>query len=181
MWSDGFLVAGGSGSSLINVSAQIGGSVAGLADMSYTLFASSNPFDVQTILAAFEIDDQDPQIPGAVAVLHTEVFHGAQQGVVNVTLAGTIPFTYGQTFYLASVFGGDVGCVNLGCVGGGSEDFFNSSNFGITAPAGGTLTTLSATNYAAAVPEPSTWLLLCAGLISVLAVPRRRARLQYAS
>ena len=176
MWSDGFLVTGGSGSGLINVSVNIHGSVVGTeADMSYTLFASENPFDVQTILDSFDLDDQNPQVAGAVPILHTEVNNGL--GSSNITLVGAIPFTYGQQFYLASVFGGDVCATtnqNQQPCSGGSEDFFNSANFGITGPAGATLVAQSGTTYATAVPEPATWLLLFTGSISALAVSRRR-------
>ena len=137
-------------------------------DMSYTLFASSNPFDAQTILDSLEIDDQNPQVPGASSVLHFEVFHAGSNpsGPLNVTLDGSIPFTYGQPFYLASLFGGDAS---------GAEDFFNSADFGITAPAGATLITQSHTVYAAAVPEPGTLALLA---VAALGTPccRRRVR-----
>ena len=170
MWSDGYLVTGGTGSGLVHVSVQIDGTVAGPHhDMSYTLFSSNNPFDAQAILDASSIDDQNPQVPGASAVLHTEIFHGGfnPTGPLDITLVGSIPFTYGQPFYLASLFGGDVDCV--GC----SEDFFNSADFGISAPAGATLVTQSQTVYAAAVPEPTTLALLAAAAIGVF-LPRRR-------
>ena len=173
MWSDGFLVLGGTGSGVVNVSVQIDGTVAGPHhDMSYTLFSSNNPFDAQAILDSLEIDDQNPQVPGANPVLHTELFHGGfnPTGPLDVTLVGSIPFTYGQSFYLASVFGGDVGCA--GC----SEDFFNSADFGISVPAGATLVTQSQTVYAAAVPEPTTLALLAAAAIGVLLSRRRVAR-----
>ena len=172
MWSDGFLVTGGTGSGLVNVSVQIDGIVGGPHhDMSYTLFSSDNPFDAQAILDASTIDDQNPQVPGAIAVLHTELFHSAfnPTGPLDVTLVGSIPFTYGQPFYLASQFGGDVGCDVC------SEDFFNSADFGISVPTGSTLVTQSQTVYAAAVPEPTTLMLLAAAAMGVLLARRRVA------
>jgi len=179
-WSDGFLITGGAGASLVNVSVDVHGSVVGSeADMSYTLFASANPFDLQAIADATTVDNQNPMVPGADRILHTEIFNG--QGPSDVTLIGTLPFVFGQTFYLASVFLGDVcGLHQPGCTGG-SEDFFSSTDFGITAPPGAALSTLSGTTYAAAVPEPATWCLLCAGLLAILAVSSRRTRQQNAA
>jgi len=193
IWSDGFAVTGGTGSSILSLSAKIDGSVAGDADMSYALFVSLNPFDVQTIVASYEAGpggDWNPQVPNAVRLLYTAIENGCGgpnasagcgqvplenvQGPVNLTLAGSFSFTYGQTYYLASVFGGDVG------VTGGSEHFFNSANFGITVPNGATLTGISGTQYAAAVPEPTTWMLLLAGLAGIVAASRRRTRSVYA-
>ena len=182
MWSDGFLVLGGTGSGLIRVSVQIDGTVVGpQPDMSYTLFSSNNPFDLQVILDSLTIDDQNPQVPGANSVLHTENFHGGVHvtGALDRTLVGSIPFTYGQPLYLASVFGGDV-CGDPFCAGN-SENFFNSADFGITVPAGASLITQSQTVYAAAVPEPTTLALLAAAAIGVLLTRRRAARALHAA
>ena len=174
-WLDDFLVTGGSGTGLVNVSVSIHGSVVGTqADMGYSLFASTNPIDPQAIADATALDNKNPQVAGSVTILHTEINNGL--GLSNITLVGTIPFTYGQLFYLASGFWGDVCAISQPwCSGGGSEDFFNSANFGITVPTGATLIASSGITYAAAVPEPATWLLLFAGIISVLAASRRNS------
>jgi hypothetical protein len=165
LWSDGFVVNGGTGSGQITVSVLIDGVVLGSTpDMSYSLFLSSNPFDAQSILDALAIDDQDPQVPDSSTVLHTEIFHSGfhPEGAISLTLRGIIPFTYGQTFYLASLFGGDVGLT------GHSEDFFSSADFGITAPGGSTLVTQSHTVYASAVPEPGMLALVALAVLCVL-------------
>lgn len=171
MWSDGFVVTGGTGSGTIAVSVRIDGIVLGASpDMSYTLFLSDSPFDAQTILESLLIDDQNPSVPGASSVLHTEIFHDGfhPTGALNITLVGNIPFSYGQPSYLASLFGGDVG------LAGHSEDF--SADFGITAPEGAMIQTLSNTVYASAVPEPATPLLVAMAALCVLLSGRRNTR-----
>lgn len=180
MWSDGFVVTGGIGHGLGTVSVTIDGTVQGLeADMSYSLFVSAKPFEVQAILKAMnepgDQSDQSFSLPDATRVLHTEVFDGL--GSPNITLTGTLPFEFGQTLYLASVFGGDV-CYSTGSndqdCRGGSEDFFHSATFGISVAGNTTLTALSTTSYAAAVPEPGTWALLCGGLLTMVTAGQAR-------
>jgi PEP-CTERM motif len=189
IWSDSFVVTGRTGSGVAALSAQIDGSLAGDADLSYALFVSPLPFDVQIIEAGYGTApgfDFDPQVPNSERFLYTAIANGCGgqngggsagcghvplenvQGPVNLTLTGSFSFTYGQTYYFASVFEGDVSA------NGGSEQFFNSADFGITVPAGATLTAISGTQYAAAVPEPETWILLLAGLGGIVAVFQRR-------
>ena len=69
---------------------------------------------------------------------------------------------------------GTGGQFSIGANTGGSEDFFNSANFGITGPTGATLVALSGTTYAAAVPEPAAVWLFGSGL-SGLARKRKTA------
>jgi hypothetical protein len=84
-------------------------------------------------------------------------------GFIDELINVSVPFTYGQTFYLASVL--DIG---------GYGDFYNSAIFGITAPEGAIINSLSGSLYpVAAVPEAETWALMLAGL-SLLGILHRR-------
>lgn len=187
IWSDGFRVEGGTGLGVLTLSAQVVGSITGQADMSYALFVSLMPFDAQAILAVYDQIDFNPQLPNANRLLYTAIAGGCGtptasaacgqvpyenvQGPVNLTLAGNFAFPYNTDLYIASVFGGDVSDDGPG----GSASFLNSATFGISLPANATLVTLSQADYLAAVPEPETWLLLCAGL-AFLAVAARRSK-----
>ena len=190
IWSDGFTIAGGMGSPS-RLSIHVDGSIAGGTDMSYALFASTNPFDVQNIIDAYENGvgrDFDPQVPGALRLLYTAIANGCGvpnminpgcghvpienfAGSLDLTLGGTFPFANGVTFYLASVFSADVHTLP-----GGSADFFNSATFGISVPVGATLTTTSNTVYAAAVPEPTSLALLAAAALGFVGCPHRARR-----
>lgn len=185
-WSDGFLVTGGSGSGSLPISAGIHGTVTGDAEMFFGVYVSAQPFDVATMFAQIQAapNFSSVQFPNATRVMFTGVANrcglpGASadcgqmpfqnyDGPIDLTLNFGVPFTYGQRFYVLSVFGGGIG------VFGGSVDFFNSADFGINAPAGATLSTLSGAAYppAVVVPEPATWLLMLAGV--ALLVRRRR-------
>ena len=189
IWSDRFRVTGGSGAGMLALSVQIEGSIAGGADMVYDLFASQSAFDAQAIVAVYDTSDYDRQLPGAVRLLHTAVANGCGgpsasaacghvpfenfQGTFNLTLTGTFPFDYNQDYYLASVLGGDVSDDGPG----GRGSFLNSARFGISVLTGGQLETLAGPpgGYPAAVPEPTTWLLLCAGIAFLAVAGRRRA------
>lgn len=102
---------------------------------------------------------------------------------VNVTLHGTLDFTYGEAFYLigglnASVIGGgleqfcpfSIGetCTPLVKDGTGATtlDFSNSANLvNIALPEGATASFASGNTYhVTTVPEPGEWLMLLAGL-----------------
>ncbi len=90
---------------------------------------------------------------------------GSQFGGVFTT---EVPFTYGETFSIASVlfgFANDTGSLSA----------MNSAHFGISVldNAAATVTTGSGMVYAAAVPEPQTQAMLLAGL-AVLACAMRR-------
>jgi len=176
VWTDGFTVTGGAGGGFLSFSSRIQGSVAGDAEMGYALFVSTQPFDLQTIIDTVSVSNGfwSVQLPASTRVLFTGVANrcglpGASrdcghvpfdnfQGPLDLTLTTNVPFTGGQTVYVASLFAGGVG------VYGGHESFLNSADFGISAPAGTSLTALSGSAYAAAVPEPPPVLLFGAGI-----------------
>lgn len=184
IWTDGFTVTGADG--LLALSTRIRGTVSGHGEMAYALFVSSDPFDFDVIRATVSAADGfwAVQLPNADRVLFTGVANrcgqvGASdecghvpydnfQGALDVTLGASVPFASGQTVYVASLFAGGVG------VFGGSESFYNSADFGITAPPGAAIASLSGSPYAPAVPEPSTVLLLLGGLGLLAAGGARR-------
>lgn len=111
---------------------------------------------------------------------------------VDVTLHGTLNFTYGEAFYLigglnASVanlesfctFGVDGTCTSLPVDGSGATtlDFSNSASLvSIGIPVGATASFASGAAYnVTAVPEPGEWAMLLAGLALVGWRARRRS------
>lgn len=104
-------------------------------------------------------------------------------GHVNVTLHGTLNFTYGEAFYLVGILNTnllDLGAFQPFCsfdiecpanppidgTGVTTLDFSNSANLvNIALPQGATAGFASGTAYnVTAVPEPGEWLMLLAGL-----------------
>jgi hypothetical protein len=102
---------------------------------------------------------------------------------INITLQGTLNFTYGESFYLVSGLGAtlfgdgldssctfDIGgtCTTPPKDGSGATtlDFSNSANLiNIALPEGATASFASGTAYSVtAVPEPGEWLMMLAGL-----------------
>ncbi|NDP48133.1 MAG: PEP-CTERM sorting domain-containing protein [Sulfuriferula multivorans] len=107
---------------------------------------------------------------------------GAGQ-LVNITLQGSLNFTYGESFYLLSGLGvsvvgdglepsctfdiGDTPCtISKDGTGATTFDFSNSANLvGIVLPEGAAASFASGNDYnVTAVPEPSEWLMMLAGL-----------------
>lgn len=176
IWTDGFVVGGGSGDGVLDVSAHIEGTVAGHGSLDYALYVSTTPFDFQVITDSVAASDAfwNLELPGATRVLYAAVANRCglplaigdcghvpfenHQGPLALTLTGAMPFTYGSPLYVASLFAGGLGAF------GGSMDFLNSADFGVTAPVGATLQSVSGASYAAAVPEPSVTLMFGAGL-----------------
>lgn len=119
---------------------------------------------------------------------------GAGQ-IINITLTGTLNFTYGEAFYLigglsASVLGGglesfctfgtigsDTCTIPKDGTGATTLDFSNSANLvSIVLPQNATASFASGELYnVTAVPEPSEWLMLLAGLGLVGWRTRRRS------
>jgi hypothetical protein len=179
-WSDGFVVNGGSGTGILNFSVQLHGTLFD-EDAVFALIMSDNPDAFSPASIAEDAFNGFTNIPGTAPVLLVEVAETQEAtpgpgvysfplGSVDETFNVNVPFTYGQTFYLASV-------LDITAQG----DFYNSANFGITAPVGASITSLSGTSYpAAAVPEPETYAMLLAGLGLVGFAARRRALAQAA-
>ncbi|MEW5966317.1 MAG: PEP-CTERM sorting domain-containing protein [Pseudomonadota bacterium] len=114
--------------------------------------------------------------------------------IVNVTLTGTLDFTYGEAFYLIGALGTNVlndgletfcsfdisgdPCVPTPKDGTGATtlDFLNSALLaGIVLPEGATFASASGAAYnVTAVPEPGEWAMLLAGLGLVAWRARRR-------
>jgi hypothetical protein len=169
-WSDGFTLTGGSGAGEVDISVAIHGSIEGTeADMSYGLYVSDTPFGFDAVTALNDAN-LDAPLGHATKVLSYSINNANLSP--NATLTGKLTFTYGQQFYVFSYLYGDVctpleGAGSAGCTGG-SEDFFHSAVFGLTAPSTAAIATLSHHTYAAAVPESSAWVLAVAGFSAIL-------------
>ena len=120
--------------------------------------------------------------PPNPVIPHLILTPGSDQ-TVNVTLTGTLTFTYGETFYLIGALGtGVYGGLDTFCsfeisgesctpslkdgTGATTLDFSNSANLvGIVLPEGATASFASGNDYnVTAVPEPGEWLMMLAGL-----------------
>lgn len=154
IWSDAFVVHGGTGQSTAQITVRTDGSVDGLgrpggpgSNAFYALFVNAAPMTCNF---------DDVSCTGQMAIPLTEPLSGVQY------LQANIEFTYDKPFYLASYLGAEV-------VGGqtGMADFFHSAHLGITAPVGAVLTTASGHVYptASAVPEPQAVLLFPVGIL----------------
>lgn len=191
IWTDGVTVTGGVGTANLTLSTRIQGSVSGQVEMGYALFVSSRPFDFATILAAIGASNSFSglQLPNASRALSSGIANRCNltdpigdcgsvpfqdfQGLFDVSLSTDVTQTYGETFYLASVFEGGIDTL------GGTSSFFNSADFSISASPGTAVRSLSGTSYTSAVPEPPSVALTLSAclfiLISQQAARRRRA------
>ncbi|MBA4109368.1 MAG: hypothetical protein C0487_07235 [Leptothrix sp. (in: Bacteria)] len=164
IWSDAFVVHGGSGQATAQITVRLEGALDGLGEPGgpgsnsfYTLFASDS---------AITCDFDEIACTGNAAIPLIESLSGVQY------LSASIEFTYDKPFYLASYLGAEV-------VGGqtGVADFFNSAHFGISAPVGSTLATGSGTLYepASSVPEPQSVLMFATGMLVAWRARSKRA------
>lgn len=173
-WSDGFVVTGGTGSGQIEISITIHGAITGHeADMVYALNMSQTAFSIQSETGIND-DNIDATLSHSTRILSYAINNS--DASPNTVLTGKLNFTYGQKFYLLSYLGGDVctpleGPAHQGCTGG-SEDFYHSAIFGMTAPTDAVITASSGHAYLAAVPEPGSWALVGIGLVT-MALRRR--------
>lgn len=149
-WIDSFTLDSGVGTGVLDIRLELVGTLvdhiapahAG-ANAFYRLYASNEPI---------RCDFDRAQCTG-------QLLYEADglQGRHVVSLA--LPFSYGESFYIASYLGAEA-------LGFGTADFYGSAHFGATAPGGAALLGASGTTYlqAAAVPEPGGAWLMLAGL-----------------
>lgn len=189
VWADQFTILGPGGPGVASVSASITGEFGPKPDPSYGgggayyLFVAtsdqisslfSKPFEF--LVHTYDLDkfsalylEQNVLKPG-----YTDPGDSLPPGsLFGGTLTGNISFNYGEPFYIVSVLAGyanDFGVLNA----------FNSANFGVSAPAGAVISTLSGNIYpAAVVPVPSASIMFATGLV-VLSSAIRHRRKQFA-
>ncbi|MBU1395911.1 MAG: PEP-CTERM sorting domain-containing protein [Gammaproteobacteria bacterium] len=145
-----------------------------------------SPYNDASLLYTTEIVPRPDGIYGIPALESPQILvdqilaPGAGQNV-NVTLHGTLTFTFGEAFYLIGGLGTGLGGIETFCAfsidgsctpppkdgtGATTLDFSNSANLiNIALPEGATASFASGTAYnVTAVPEPGEWLMLLAGL-----------------
>lgn len=181
VWSDGFVMTGGSGFGTAEVSTTITGQFGGLgAGGEYSLFYASatDLSNLQSDPIAYLFTHLDNG-PSAILTLTQNVVDSSRFTEQNNfppgssfggTLTGTVNFTYGETFYLVSMLAGFANDT-------GSLSALNSAEFGISVAGnpGAQITSSTAAIYPlAAVPEPETYAMMLVGLGLVGFAARRR-------
>ena len=155
-----------------------------------TLIASHtigvSPYNDTSLLYTTEIVPPSDGILGIPAlespqILVDQILAPGSGQNVNVTLHGTLTFTYGDAFYLIGGLGTGLGGIETFCAftidgsctpppkdgtGATTLDFSNSANLvNIALPEGASASFASGTAYnVTAVPEPGEWMMLLAGL-----------------
>lgn len=145
-----------------------------------------SPYDDTSLLFTTEIQPLPDGVQGIPAIeppktLVDQVLAPGAGQAINVTLHGTLTFTYGETFYLIGGLGTGVGDSQMFCAfsidssctpptkdgtGATTLDFSNSANLvNIALPDGATANFASGSAYSVTtVPEPAEWAMLLAGL-----------------
>ena len=150
IWVDAFNIQGGSGVGSLSINVLVSGSLDGAgqprgpgSNSYYQLYASQMP-----IFCDFD----QVACTGTAVIPLTEAISGSR------LFSTQLPFTYGQTFYIASYLGAEV-------LGNGFSDFYHSARFGATAPGNALIVGNSGITYtsAASVPEPTTFSLFFVG------------------
>ena len=169
-WSDGFVVAGGSGT--LSLSLRLTGTTTGVDQgFMYGLYVSQTPFENLETYNGLDVNESLFGVAPLLWVRHDDVEGTIDPGTFDETFLFDVPYVSGETFYITSVL--DVGAWQTA-----SADFWGSASFGISAPAGAVLSAMSGTQYAAAmmVPEPGTYALMLAGLALLGFTRTRRSR-----
>lgn len=183
VWADRFTVLDGSGIGTLSVSALVSGRFGpqpgGFGFYNLMVVDSGDAeADARTVAAVLR-DESGPETLAAVSVLSvaqevvapgytTDVESVAPGSVFGRVLTGEVTFTYGRSFYLISVLGAFANDF-------GALDAFNSAHFGITAPVGASIVSDAGVRYAAAVPEPSTAVLVLVGALALAGIRRQQA------
>ena len=160
IWMDGFNIAGNVGTGNLNISVLVNGTLDGAgrpggpgSNSFYQLYVSDSPISC---------DFDELSCTGKSLIPLTEAISGSRHFIAQ------LPFTYGQTFYVASYLGAEV-------LGNGFSDFYGSAHFGATAPGNASVVGSSGITYALAssVPEPTAAVLIFAGLAALGSIRRK--------
>jgi len=164
MFTDGFTITGGTGTAFTstNLSGVVGASPD--AFMAYAVLKSETPFTNLDVLAeALAYVLLTGELPPTLEAVHASI---ARAGETFEPLpTGSYTYTSGVPVYLAGV-------LLTYAEQSGSASFLTTAQFGITPT--GSLATTSGYVYAQAVPEPSAWAMMFAGLALLAFVARWR-------
>lgn len=163
--------------------------LSGMAVVGYNLLKSEQPFDFT----------QDPLLDSGLAfacdaAIGTDCDHDAQRLVsmgsylkladssesIDHLLTVVVPFTYGEAFYVIGAM--EVGAYAYQAGASARADFLHTADVLRVLAPDGAVVSLASGAYASyglpAVPEPGTWALLAAGLVTIVfgAAGRRTSR-----
>ncbi len=173
-WVDEFIISGGSGvgTALFGFSLDGTLSATGQSGSGYTFVVEYDPADVTSIGTQPVVSIWDATSGGTITVDYTASGSGL--------LWGSFDFTYGESFFFNSYLNTSSWAGNYGGAGASYADFYSTAELSeIELPQGASLTSTSGTDYTGSqstVPEPSTLLLLGAGIGGFAFIRRRLKR-----